>query len=400
MRIVQICYLYEPAIGGVELVVKKVSEGLVRLGHEVHVVTSDFTSLACEARIAVKEEIINGVHVHRVSGWKMPRKHLFAARMVFPGLALKLWRLGKFSIIHVHSIPSNHFDLAWLHARLHRIPLVAQGHYSPDDLDTVFASRSFGARYFKWWTKSLLRRADKYIAVVGAEGEKIHELCGLKKRTIHVIPNGVSPEEFDAVCEADVLDFRARHGLMDERLIIFVGRVTKHKGPDLLIDSMNLLFASGKLNDCKVLIIGPQGDRAYAASLKSNAREKGYGECFRFLELNRRDVVAAMKAGQILVLPSRGEVFGIVLAEAMYCGKVVIGTNAGGIPEVLDHGGAGLLFEKDDVEGLAGQIFLAMDEAVCESLQGIAVAGRNKAVQHFNWTVITSQVESMYRELL
>ena len=87
--------------------------------------------------------------------------------------------------------------------------------------------------------------------------------CGLKADQIAVIPNGIAQDEFDVISQADIDDFRVRYGLTGKRLLLFVGRIVKEKGVDLLIKAYNLLGD----RDLMLLIVGPKNDTAYYLEL-------------------------------------------------------------------------------------------------------------------------------------
>ncbi len=95
-----------------------------------------------------------------------------------------------------------------------------------------------------------------------------------------------------------------------------------------------------------------------------------------------QEPVRAMMGVDALVLPSRNEAFGLVLIEAMRCGVVVLGVNAGGVPEIIDHNETGLLFEWENSNQLADELeHLYRDPAFRTKL---ATSGKEKADRLFN----------------
>jgi glycosyltransferase involved in cell wall biosynthesis len=88
-----------------------------------------------------------------------------------------------------------------------------------------------------------------------------------------------------------------------------------------------------------------------------------------------------MQCLDVLVMPSGVETFGLVLIEAMHCGIPVIGSNKGGVPEIIDHGITGLMYETDDLPAFAEAIArMYHDESLRRQL---AQAGQRKAREMF-----------------
>jgi glycosyltransferase involved in cell wall biosynthesis len=97
------------------------------------------------------------------------------------------------------------------------------------------------------------------------------------------------------------------------------------------------------------------------------------------------------------VFPSIYEAFGIVLLEAMACGKPVVASNVGGIPFVVEEGKTGLLFESGNVEDLADKIVTILkDEELREKM---GEAGRERA-KEFTWDKIAERTVEVYKEIL
>lgn len=100
--------------------------------------------------------------------------------------------------------------------------------------------------------------------------------------------------------------------------------------------------------------------KAYHQAMLDLIREAGLSERV-FVRPFRKDMAAFYKAIDVFVMASKAETFGMVTIESMACGTPVIGSNAGGTPELLQHGKLGYLFEPLSADDLANKIadFLA-----------------------------------------
>lgn len=176
------------------------------------------------------------------------------------------------------------------------------------------------------------------------------------------------------------LELREKAGFVESDFVISLfGRIEEYKGQHVVIDAIAKLKRQG--NAVKGLIVGHAMDKDYLLSLKDRVKEKGIETdiCFmNFLE-NPQEW---MQACDVVVLATKEETFGLVLAEAMQSGVAVIGTNSGGVPEIIDHNKNGFLFEYGDVENLCKYI-LEFKEDESKALK-YAKAGQVKARQLFD----------------
>lgn len=390
MKIAQLCYLYNPALGGVETHVENISKFLKEFGNNVDIYTSNFLSLNCKERIPLKEEVIDNISIHRKKGFVLPVSP-YIQRFCFPTVIIDLLK-ENYDILHVQSIPSNHYTLAWFTSKIKKTPLFVTAHYSPNDLDAVYKSkiRSF---YWKTWMKFSLKRITKLIAIVDSEKERFVKYWNIPDEKIAVIPNGVNLEEFDNIKESNVKEFQEKYGLQDKRIILNVGRITRIKGADILITASVPLFK--KYDDLTLLIIGPIQDEQYYQSLKELVKQYNLRKRIIIISgLSRRDVLSAYKSSSIVVLPSRGEIFGITLVEGMYLKKVVIGSDSGGIPDVIENDRTGFLFKSEHPEDLRKKLQYALDNY--SELNIIRENAHNVAKNKYNWRLIAKRLNELY----
>jgi glycosyltransferase involved in cell wall biosynthesis len=173
--------------------------------------------------------------------------------------------------------------------------------------------------------------------------------------------------------------------LRDPIVIGLLGQVSPHKGHDDAIDMIERLGAGFRL------LIGGTGNDDYVATLRARARAlpvefAGFVQTREFLE--RIDV---------LILPSWEEPFGIVVVEAMAAGVNVVATDAGGPPEILDFGKAGVLVPPRNPDALATAIRALTGDPGRSAL--LRRHARNRAVERYDISQVVPRIEQFYRDL-
>jgi len=210
-------------------------------------------------------------------------------------------------------------------------------------------------------------------------------LCPGRMLAIH---NGIDTEDF-------VFDQAARDRIRAELsvgdsipLIIAVGRLWEQKDYPNLLNAMSGL--ARRSFEFRLAIIG---DGPLRSELKALAQSLGIAGQVDFLGV-RHDIPALMSACDVFVLSSAWEGFGLVVAEAMACERIVVATDSGGVREVV--GGAGYLVEPRDSEALSGAIGQALGLSDAErKLMG--EAARARVVEKFSLTVTADRYLAVFR---
>lgn len=235
------------------------------------------------------------------------------------------------------------------------------------------------------------RRWNKFfgdITTAVSQGTKDHFVThfGVDPERIHVIHNGIDPLPSDI--KARMIDRSA-----GDTLAIVVGRLTEQKGHSVLLQAMALLpeeyrsrfrvifLGSGELRD-------EIEDTIAELGLAENVTLAGFVE----------DVYPYILASDFMVLPSRWEGFGLVIVESFLCGKAVIGTNVGGIPEVIEDGVSGFVVPPEDPESLKRQIIDFMDSP--KKVEAMGRAGRERVQEYFTIKRMISSYIRLYKDLL
>jgi glycosyltransferase involved in cell wall biosynthesis len=192
----------------------------------------------------------------------------------------------------------------------------------------------------------------------------------------------------------DITRFRPDPAVSRRREVVFVGRVMPHKGIDVLIRAMP--------GDTPLHVYGPSLDAGYRAALDRLA----VGKRVEFHDdAPDEEIVAAYRRARVAVLPSvresvyghaaaNSELLGLVLLEAMACGTPVIGSDVGGIPEIVGHGQTGFVVPAGDAA--------ALGERVRELLGGgrvwdsMSAAGVERVRGDFTWRRVAERCLEAY----
>lgn len=185
--------------------------------------------------------------------------------------------------------------------------------------------------------------ADRVITVSGVLADEVRRQYEVPEWKLRVAYNGIDCRRFNRV--TDVAACRARHGIGPlDPMVLFVGRLTTQKGPDILLDAVPGILERHPA--AKVVFVG-DGDMRWV--LEERAREKGICHAVRFTGAMTpsHDLADLFKSSDAVCVPSRNEPFGIVVLEAWAAGKPVIATLNGGPRDFVTHGEDGLLVHDD-----------------------------------------------------
>ena len=212
---------------------------------------------------------------------------------------------------------------------------------------------------------------------------------GVPAAKIVVVGPGVDPK---SITGGHGDSFRQRHGL-DGPVVFYIGVHAYDKGTVHLIEAMRLLWERGSSTNLVLAGAHFPGFGKYLDSLPQETRDR----CLllgRVDEEEKRDLLAA---GDVFVMPSRTDSFGIVYLEAWLYKKPVIGALAGGVPDVITHGEDGLLVPFGNVAELAEAIERLLEER--DLARRLGQAGYEKTLARHTWDHKYAQVKEVYEEL-
>jgi glycosyltransferase involved in cell wall biosynthesis len=212
---------------------------------------------------------------------------------------------------------------------------------------------------------------------------------GVPLERLRLVPSGV---DFARAPEGAGAAVRREFGVArGQPLVGNVGALVDHKGQRYLVEAAALVLRERP--DARFAIVG-EGE--LESDLKARAKALGLGDRLLFTGF-RRDVPAILEALDLFVMSSHLEGLGTIVLDALAAGKPVVGTRAGGIPEIIEHESHGLLVPPRDAAALAAAILRVLaDPALAARL---ASQGRARALEGFSADAMVAGNLAVYREL-
>jgi glycosyltransferase involved in cell wall biosynthesis len=200
-------------------------------------------------------------------------------------------------------------------------------------------------------------KAKRIITNSSSNRSDVHRYLRVPLERIHVIPEGLDHGRFYPRSLREALGGIARWNL-SQPFLLYVSGLWPYKNVELLIESFALFAKRGRAVS---LVIAGEGFDWYAKKLHALVARAGVGERVRFLgRVDNTELPFLYSAALAVVLPSRYETFGRVVAEAMACGTPTASANTSSLPEVV--GDAGLLFDPGDAPALADLLSQLTDD--------------------------------------
>ncbi len=372
MKIGIVCY---PTYGGSGVLATELGKGLANNGHQVH-----FITYRQPARLTTFHE---NIFYHEVSGSDYP---LFEYPPYDTALASKLVDVVLYEnldLLHVHyAIP--HATVAYLAKKI----LLTKGKYIPvittlHGTDITLVGRNVS---FTPVVEFSINKSDGVTAVSHSLKQQTLESFDIKT-DIEVIHNFI---DFDRFRKTNKDHFKKLIAPDGERILVHVSNFRKVKRVEDVVKMFEKVY---RKIPSKLLLIGDGPERETTERL---CREIGLCHEIRFL--GKQDAVEELLAiGDLFIMPSASESFGLAALEAMACEVPVISTNVGGLPEVNIHGQTGYTSNVGDVDDMAKN---AID--LLQNEDKLAVFRKNALAQaqQFDLQQILPKYEAYYKHIV
>ena len=324
--------------------------------------------------------IFGNLKKHKIAVIQLP----FLALFEFFNMA-RIIKKEKIDVIHAHWILPQGF-LACLCRKLFKVPYIATAHAGD-----IFPLKS---RFFRYFTSLAVKNSDFCTANSSYTKKELEKISG--EKSIEVIPMGVDLRLFGSKNENAGL--RKKFGIKKE-FILSVGRLAEKKGIKYLVMAMENIIK--KFPEARLVIVGDGPERGNLETLVKNI---GLGGNIIFAgKISNRNLPEFYATADLFVGPSivtengDTEGLGVVFLEALASGTCVIGSNVGGIPDIIEHNRTGLLARQKDVKQLSDSITkLLLDKNLRKRL---ALNGQKKVRKMYSWELIGKKFDKLFQQV-
>lgn len=378
-------------VGGIAAALEGLAPALAKTGIEVHVIT------AGSAGGAADEEQEKNLFIHRVDVEERSNDfihwvHLLNTQMERRADELiQRWNRApkksrKPTLLHVHDWLGLFAGRALKYR--YRLPLVATIHATEFGRNSgIYTDLQ---RYINRCEWDLQYEAWRIIVCSAFMRGEVEYALGTPADKLDIIYNGVPEQMFEFPFDGDERQaFRSRFAAPYEKIIYFIGRMVREKGAQVLIDALPRVRA--QYRDAKLIIAGG-GQRQH---LEDQAHALGVAEQVYFTgRVSDHDRDRLYKVADVAVYPSLYEPFGIVALEAMAARVPVVVSDAGGLPEVVQHDVTGTVTYTNNPDSLAWGITRVLQNPGFAHQMAAMAYQRVHTV--FNWDRLAKQTAEVY----
>lgn len=364
------CY---PSVGGSGIIATELGKQLAEKGHEIHFITS---SIPFRLNTYHPNIHFHEVEVNQYAVFKYPPYDLTLASKI-----AEVAERENLDIIHAHyALP--HAVCAYLAKQMlkRNIGIVTTLHGT--DITVLGYDPSL-----KDLIRFAIESSDRVTAVSSALAAETYDLIKPEKK-IETIYNFIDERVY---LKKNTAAIKEKHGILpDEKVVIHVSNFRKVKRVQDVIRVFRNIAGKTK---AKLLLVGDGPEKSIACELI-----RKYGLEDQVLMLGNQDRVEDLYSiSDLKLLLSEKESFGLVLLEAMACGVPCIGTNIGGIPEVIKNNVSGFLVDVGDVTAATARAMSILeDEQLSNRFTKAAI---EMLENEFSSKKIVSQYEQIYADL-
>lgn len=355
MRVLEVYACYYPNVGGVEVHIHDLCECLKTRGHQVSVLTY--------AQNGPSFETIDEIGVRRI---KIPNLLLLPRYVGIIVLAFLIEYFAtkmKIDVVHVHGyMPAMSGGLV---EKISRRPVVATFHLPPKYTDRPLL-------FFEWFERRVRARWLSYLStIIGVSKYTLLELSKIGVETDNMrliwnwVPSSIVQSEKDKDKSGEQISLK---NIPNKTInIISVGRLSPHKGFDILIAAIYYLTKSGFNLHAKIVGDGPE-----KFNLAKMCVDYGLESRIEFTgRISEKEKISLVKSSDIFVVSSRYEGLPLTVLEAMYLGTPVVATNVSGVPEIISEG-CNMVLTEPNVESLLA----ALKSVIINPVLGVKMAKR------------------------
>lgn len=342
--------IVDHVLGGMEVHIRDLANGLAFKGVDVHIITSKITNRPSLVKndsvtyyfIDAKPRFFREKYYYKVSKFfqKLDKKENFDVVHSQSVIAAGLIRYAKYKgnlIVTSHGTAMN------------EIRTILEGRKKWNSFLTI----PFFLKSYLLDERPLYKRASSIIAVSPTIKQNISDQHNIPIERIQVVLNSIDKEKFSPQEKRPVAVLRGFDS-GKETILVSVGNIRRIKGYQYIIEMMHQYNES----NLKLIMVGEGADLKWMKNLAKTYNLEN--KIFFAGKVSDSELIEIYNTADIFILPSvwHSEAFGIVNIEAMACGLPVLASRIGGIPDVVEDGKTGLLFKPGDISDMIAKVQL------------------------------------------
>ena len=295
---------------------------------------------------------------------------------------LKIWRKKRFNILRVHSLRNVGTAAILFKAfNMIKVPLVSHHHHIEEGEGMVQAVDCF-----------VLNRSDLVITDSRFSKNQLLNQMGIDVEKIRWVHGGIEEKYVPFFPDAEIVD---KHKLRDKKVLLFLSALHQRKNAGFMLEIFGEIVKI-KQDTVRLMMVGG-GDELNR--LKHKAERMGISDKVIFTGyIPEETKVSYYNVADCFVFPSIMEGFGLVVGEAMSCGKPVVASRVASLPEIVEDTVTGFLANLDDKNEFVRKILLLLENEKLAKRMG--EEGRKRVDKLFRWPLAAQKVLALYEELI
>ena len=391
MKIALVCPASLPAtqFGGIVFLAVDLAQEISEMGHNVTIYTTDLDFSNGSNKFNKKLP-----RIEKFEKFLINRTHVwFSLKLFFVNTSMsKEIENDKPDIIHTIGLRSFQSIIAWRVSKKLNIPLVVSDQGGLTTHPFLAESGFFLKTLYKiqdFFIRKIINDAS-VISVANEYEQKIFSSLNKKSR-IEIIRNGVNLKKL-----VSKHNFKEKYQI-NSRFILFVGRFSKSKGIETLINAFSIIKNELKVTDIHLVIMGV--DFGYQAEMEKLIKKLNLSAEIKVIKNPPRDdVISAYGESEFLVLPSQWELSPLVPLESFAFKKPVISTNSHGIPYTVQNNKNGILVEPENSFELSNAIVKLLNDS--ELREKLGQSGYNFVNEECNCVSMAKNSLKLYEDIL